>query len=76
MLRQQDRDRILNLTKQGKNRQQIADEMQLSVATVRNVLRPLGLLCEKRVTGAKRGSFNKRENGNGRHDATDCTSSR
>ncbi len=59
MLRQSERNRIVTLTKQGKSRSEIAKEMKITEVTIRNVLRPLGLLDPIRSEGAKRGAENK-----------------
>lgn len=62
MLRQSERDRIIELTREGRSRKEVAKEIGCTADTVRNVLRDAGmadLLNEKRVEGGRKG-FNNR----------------
>lgn len=59
MLQPWERKKIIQLTHQGKSRLEVANTMGCSVATVKNVLKPLGLLDQKRSEGGKRGRDNK-----------------
>lgn len=51
-----DCEKIIRLTKAGVSRKIIAEMMKISVRTVTNALRPVGLLDKKRVEGGRKGN--------------------
>lgn len=59
MLQPHERKEIVLLTKLGKNRSEIAKMMRITEVTIRNVLRPLGLLDPMRSDGAISGAAAK-----------------